>query len=335
MPLRFELDQPAGANIARMLGEQIRKADRALGDPSDLTASVHKGRKALKRSRGVLRLAKPGLAKADFKRLNWALRDCGRVLSDARDTAILNGALTALACHADIGRSSAVRELKWLIADLAPCEESIDGEAEAVAGARLLLKRVQPLIDDFEPDFIERDDIISGYFASYADGRTKFEAISSEDDDEAHHDLRKAAQYHWRQSAMLSPIHPSVMQIRVETARRVSQLLGADHDLSILIAFIRREGPAVCTKQQRKRLIAAARDRQRGLRKLFAAPAQRLYALPPAALAEAVDAYWTAAERERDLASHFPDDLRDDIDHTQSETGLDPARGTRGVDPSC
>ncbi len=333
MPLRFDLNQSAGANVARMLDEQFRKASRALGETSDPAASVHRARKALKRSRGILRLAKPGLPARYAKRLNRELRDCGRLLSDSRDTGILTEALTTLACHADIGRSSSVRELKWLIVDRAEAEDG-GVESGAIQAARLALKRIRPLVAEIDPELIERDDILSGYFTTYAHGRGQFEAIESNEDDEAHHDLRKSAQYHWRQSTMLLPVHPQLMQIRVDTARRVSQLLGADQDLSVLISFIRREGRAVCTKQQRKRLIAAARARQQDLRRLFQVPAQRLFALPPASLAEAIEAYWSASERERDLASHFSDDLRDDIGHDQSNTGLDPARGTRGADPS-
>ncbi|MEO1266076.1 MAG: CHAD domain-containing protein [Pseudomonadota bacterium] len=312
MRLQFDPGETIGENVARMLRGQLAKAERATTKRGLDAAGVHSARKAFKRARGVLRLVRTGLGKADYRDLNMQLRDLGRDLSEARDSHVLMQSLTSLAHHADIGRSVAVLDLKALIAERADGDGSL-AKPNPKPAARAI-DHLKAHVDALPLEDISFADVAAGYARTYAIGRSQYAEITSVSNDDAHHDLRKAVQYHWRQSAMLEPAWPDAMRLRLETARLVSRLLGADHDLSVLAEFIDGPGKAACRKSDRRRLIAAARQRQTELRQLFKSPARRLYALPPAALGDAIRAYWTAAGEER-LVMHL-------LMHTDDPEGL-------------
>ena len=56
-----------------------------------------------------------------------------------------------------------------------------------------------------------------------------------EPSDESFHTMRKAVQWHWRQMSLLARAWPDEFAVRVTAARELSQMLGDDHDLAMLI----------------------------------------------------------------------------------------------------
>ena len=96
--------EPPGAGLLRILHEQLsRAADRmtaALSPPEsaedDTAEAVHEARKALKRTRAVLRLLRCALGEAAFQRENERARAIGRQLAPIRDAQAMLDALDAL-----------------------------------------------------------------------------------------------------------------------------------------------------------------------------------------------------------------------------------------------
>src|SRR5690348_2685137 len=82
--------------FSRAISEQLRAASDHLnsgGEPLD--EGVHEARKALKRSRALLRLIRPAIGDV-YTALNTELRDAGRGLSELRDTQALADTLERL-----------------------------------------------------------------------------------------------------------------------------------------------------------------------------------------------------------------------------------------------
>src|SRR5437588_4129525 len=91
MAYKFYADEPVRAAIAGCGREQL---DRAIGELSeginkDPVGAVHNARKAIKKERSLLRLARGAMAPKQRRRENAALRDAARGLSGARDAEVM------------------------------------------------------------------------------------------------------------------------------------------------------------------------------------------------------------------------------------------------------
>src|SRR3954464_1823683 len=86
-------------SIRRTAREQLEAAAAELDDAEsgDAAAAVHGARKRLKKTRSLVRLARPSLPKPAYRNTNRALRDRGRALSDARDADVLVATVDVLA----------------------------------------------------------------------------------------------------------------------------------------------------------------------------------------------------------------------------------------------
>ena len=81
-------ETPADA-VERVRREQLGAAAESLRDGDDPIEAIHDARKRIKKTRALLRLARPGLEKAEYRRRNRALRDTGRGMSANRDADVL------------------------------------------------------------------------------------------------------------------------------------------------------------------------------------------------------------------------------------------------------
>ena len=96
MAYRLKLKEPLTKGVRRIAGEQLGNAAARLEGGSNPETSVHEARKSLKRTRALLRLVRPGLGEADFRKANARLRDIARSLSAARDRDVVRALLKGL-----------------------------------------------------------------------------------------------------------------------------------------------------------------------------------------------------------------------------------------------
>ena len=86
MPYRVKRKESVRDGIRRLSVEQIRRAERELGDRDlDDPKAVHQARKRFKKVRSVLRLLRKSIGKKAFKAENGRLRDLGKRLAGPRD----------------------------------------------------------------------------------------------------------------------------------------------------------------------------------------------------------------------------------------------------------
>jgi hypothetical protein len=115
-------------------------------------------------------------------------------------------------------------------------------------------------------------------------------------DDEAFHTFRKSLQHHWRHCQLLSPIWPELMDVRVAAARELSQLVGLDHDLSLVTGYFRADGSSQHEMHVRDCVCTLAKIEQARIRAAAKPLAQRLYALPPRDMERLIHRLWPAAK---------------------------------------
>src|SRR4051794_15544839 len=98
MAYKLSLDDLA-ASVKRVAGDQLGTAAQGLDDPDDPVEAVHDARKRLKKTRALLRIARPAMRPDAFRAYNRELRDQGRALSGARDADVMVETVDALAEH--------------------------------------------------------------------------------------------------------------------------------------------------------------------------------------------------------------------------------------------
>ena len=290
MSFRFKLGEPFEEGVRRIVVDQIARAQAQLGDKGYHAVAVHETRKGLKRLRALLRLIRPAIGEDAFRRENTQLRDIGLSLSGARDRHVLLETANKLEGDAGMGR-------KGLIGGLRACIAAANGE-----GLPLSMQQAQDRLaeanDRLAALHIEGSgfDIVgAGLELSYRKARRAFAHAYDRPTDEAFHEWRKGAQAHWRQMTLLARAWPEYVGARASEARTLSQLLGDDHDLAMLVAFVHSEAATAISGEHSALIEKAARQRQAELREAARPRGDRLFAEPPKRLRRSVGAYWQAA----------------------------------------
>ena len=292
--MAFDLDPelPLGTALRKVAAGQLDGAARSLGRmDDDPDAAVHDIRKRTKKLRGLLRLFRPGFEET-FRAENRVLRDLARSLSGRRDAAVMARTARALAP----GPGAAAEALGPLLdrLDAAAEPSGAAGAPSGAVGAALdgLRGRIDAWCVEDAPAALRK-----GLGKTYGRAREALQVVTEDPRAAEFHDLRKRVKYHGFHCRLLRRAWPDEMAARRDVADRLSDLLGDDHDLSVLAETLRDDpgmppdAVAVATA-----LIA---DRSAGLRARALALAPRLLAEPPGALSRRMAAYWTAEASRR------------------------------------
>lgn len=302
MAYRVKIAARLDKDIRRLLAAQTGRAIGYLSGAIDQGASsIHATRKALKRSRSILRLAKPGLSGKSFTQHDRAFRDIARLLSHDRDREVIADTLRLLAAKSagdyKTALLAALDELNTINLNGADHLTTEDNISRAIA----LLQKQDRAIHSLQLKKARIATLAAGYAATYAEGRKALKAAYRINNDEAFHTFRKSLQHHWRHCQLLAPAWPDLMNVRIAAARDLSQLIGNDHDLSLVIAHFTTPSAATLDASDRTRIVNAAKAEQVLLRTEVAPLAHRLYALKPRDMQRLIVDLWPAANR---LAKH-------------------------------
>ncbi len=296
MPYRLKLGEPLADGVRRISIEQIDRASAKLAGKNRDTG-IHKARKCFKRVRALLDMSRPALKPKDYRRENRRFRDFGRALAGARDIHVMHQTLDRLQQRRDLSAAGRVPVAlrAWLQANrnvILPAQgEGVMRQAqEALAGAREVFAALPVRADELAP-------LSEGFREIYAGGRKAMEyAYRAGVEDEAFHEWRKHVQRHWRQLQLLQNAWPEAIAPRIELASELADIIGLDHDLAVLIAFTRRNRAILGARGEVKAFVQAARDEQAHLRAAAHLRGQRLYDLPPRAIARMIETNWVVAQ---------------------------------------
>lgn len=294
MAFRFKLDEPIQKGFRRIGSEQIDRALAELGAGSDLAREIHEARKCLKRVRALLRLGRAGLGNEVFRAENRCFGDIARRLGPARDDHVIRETLLKLeAAQEDDAGRGALRRLSVAI-----LSESSDGagvDPETLAGAKTDLIAARERFRRLEIKPATRATLIVGVEQGYRQGRKAMGLAYDTADDEAFHAWRKGVQAHWRHMVLLSRLWPEMVDARAAAARELSQILGDDHDLSLVRIRIDALGKDIPTPSDvRSQVLALVAGRQDVLRRLAKPRGALLYAASPKIHGRWLAALWEA-----------------------------------------
>jgi CHAD domain-containing protein len=228
-----------GTGFARAIGEQLRAAsDQLQSSGKAIGEAVHEARKALKKSRALLRLIGPALGD-EYAALNVKLRDAGRSLSALRDAEALAETAQRLRQQShkkaatqvlDEAHRRLVEQKRHILNQLQESGElaKLAHDLEELAGrvTGLSLRRVNPSM------------IAEGVAETVRRGRKAFGVAQKSRDSGDFHEWRKRAKDLRYQVSFLRRLWPHVFEGYAESARELEQSLGEDHNLSVLRGIV-------------------------------------------------------------------------------------------------
>lgn len=296
MSFRIDPRQDAGAEIRRVLGEQIARAEDALGLPDgDRQLAVHRARRRFKKLRGVLRLVRP--AAPDFaKAENARWRDAGRVLAPARDAGAAVGALDRLL--EDFGDLVSPHAFAAVRQGLAAARDAASaGEAAldaAIAAARDACAEGRAALGALSLPDDPAAAIAEGAARAYAKAVRTLAAARRGGGPEKLHELRKHLKQHWLHVRLLHEIWPEAMRSRRAEAKALADELGALQDLDVLRRAVEAP-PDAAPDRHRDLLLALIDRRQAALAATATQAAARLLAERPKDFRRRLEALWREA----------------------------------------
>ncbi len=294
MAFRFKLAESFEDGVRRIAREQIERAQSQLKNSDDRVVAVHETRKSLKRLRALVRLIRPSLGETTFREENARLREIGAGLSGTRDRHVLLETVAKLEATSSLGREGLGQVMRDVLQETNGREDP-DAEVAAMKQAHSRLAEAKKRFVHLRLSGKGFDIVGPGLEASYRKARRAFHRAYAEPSDENFHEWRKGAQQHWRHMALLSRAWSGCLNARVAEARALSQLLGDDHDLALLVGFVHSEQGDELDAAQVAAIGKAARQRQEELRAVAHPRGVRLFTEGARSLRRRIAAYWESA----------------------------------------
>ena len=254
---RFGLhgDAPLGQELRRSLAARLDRAITGLEDRrGDRVEAVHDARTSIKRTRTVLRLGRDQLGERRYHDENDALRSVSRHLASLRDAMTMPTVLEGVLDH-DRGDIPA-DEIARLRTRLAARGEAAQGDAaeESVGAALAALRAVRERVDDWP---LTREDaaltpVLDGFQRAYARAQKGYRRTHDHPDTDALHAWRKRVKDVRYGAELLRDADPSRLKQMRREARKLSDLLGDDHDLAVL-AELASDAPSTSRLIDRRR----------------------------------------------------------------------------------
>jgi CHAD domain-containing protein len=278
--------------IRRVAHERAEDAvERLRDEDADQVEAVHEARKDMKKLRATLKLVRPVIGDQTYRRENERFRDAGRALSDTRDAQVRLGTIDALAKRfPDEAPGGDWWQVRAAIADGEPGKGELEDVRERTA---IAIEHGDVAIDDWP---LERDGfkvVRPGLRRAYARARKAFGKARKQRSDEALHEWRKRAKDLWYALRLVRRGWPPVLGATADEAHELSDLLGDDHDLAVLVSDLDEAG-AQLTAEQRERLHDLVTRRRAELQEEAFAYGERLLAEKPKRFVRRVEDYWKA-----------------------------------------
>jgi CHAD domain-containing protein len=232
MSFRLSLEEPVPDALRWVAIEQLEDAVRLLrderaGNPAE---AIHGVRKNLKKTRSLLRLARPDMPAKAYRRENDFLRDTARSIAAARDADVMVETVDELSER--FAGQLPERPFSALRAQLA--EEAGRGQAQLSGEVVDRLNDAVARVEAWEVDRCDEETLRTGAARAYKRSRRAFAAARRDPSVERLHDWRKRVKDLWYHQRLLEEAWPVPLKAHADESHRLSDLLGDDHDLAVL-----------------------------------------------------------------------------------------------------
>jgi CHAD domain-containing protein len=307
MGYRLTLSRDLDDDVKRIAREQI---DRALEAVQNSTGGrgVHDARKRLKMLRALVRLVRDPLGQARYAAETQRYRAAGRRLSALRDADVLLSTLKTLTKELGREHQAALRILRThLTRQRAEHRSSL---TDTAAFVRTTLSDARGRVDGWSLASLSMGDLLDGFSTSYQRARRAFHAALADSEDERLHEWRKRSKDFWYHLRLLREAWPGMTEGWTSEAHRLTDLIGDDHDLAVLMESITNMPDDARPVPNLDHVRSAIHDRRAQLQQQATVLGCRLYAEKPRPMRRRMRAYVRAREREQALgAAEQPGEL--------------------------
>ncbi|MFZ1153853.1 MAG: CHAD domain-containing protein [Solirubrobacteraceae bacterium] len=257
------------------------KGGEADSHPTDRVKLVHEARKAIKRMRALARLLRYELGEEEFGRVNDSLRRAGQRLAGARDADVRLATLERLRRRHP--RALALQGIEGLRERLEREREqtneptSQQATLKDIAGMRRELAHWNLVEHDLQA-------LGPGLKRLYGEGRSRYVQVKREHANNAEHihDWRKRVKSLYYTLDMLGGESAKGMRKATQRAKRLGDLLGEEHDLWMLCAYVEQHPDAFGDDiSAHKKLLKLIQRRRKRLHKRMLEHGKRLYRRKP------------------------------------------------------
>ena len=245
--------------------------------------AVHEARKALKRLRALVRLSRDALGDEVYRRENVTLRDAGRRLSGVRDAAVMVETLDDVArrFRDEIPEGAFAGLRDALVADAEAARAQVDEDSAITDDVVAVLRSEHAGVAAWPlPEHGDVAMLAPGFERIYRRGRRALRDARRDTDTEHLHELRKRAKDLWHAAQVLRPAAPKQMKKLARGAHDLSDVVGEDHDLAVLLEGARERSDALGPGELSLLDALIGRRRARLQRKALAR-GRRVYARKP------------------------------------------------------
>ena len=300
-------------------------------DDTDIERVVHGVRKRCKEVRAVARLVRASLGD-EFRRFNRLVGETADTLAPIRDAhAVLAtfddlrtaGTLAAGLENVDLDD---VRSAHATAAEAAT--HGMDGDDPRIERARRLLTTAGESIDNWNvgDGFVT---LGAGIEATYRAGRQDLRRARKKPTDDQLHEWRKSVKNLWYQTRLIQRVAPSVLQALVASLDDLSEALGDDHDLAVLIERLRSDPDRFGGKRQVRHAVRLARSQQDDLRRRAFRLGATVYAETPGSFGSRIGTYWKSTiQLGPELATGGIAELAGDEDRPSTNASTSSSSGT-------
>lgn len=302
MSFRILPDEPVERAIRRIARERIDKAIGEVEDP-DRVAAVHAVRKRCKQIRGVLRLVRPQLQETYDIENAW-YRDTARLVSHIRDSqsivASFDDLLASLERPLDRAASGAMRRYLTRLRKRAHDQDEL---RKRLAELRDRLRQGKARLVSWRLADGGFDAVDDGLRTTYSRGRKAMKAVRGSPCTETIHEWRKRVKDHGYHVRLLRCVWEGAMKARQREVDELSDLLGDDHDLSVLRDTLLSGPHELGGPKTLQTVLGLIGQRQAELRTQAEVLGARIFAEKPRRFAERIESYWDAWRRTADASA--------------------------------
>ena len=259
---------PAGVEVMRVSDALLQNAVRRIEHPSrNREEDIHSVRTAIKRVRAILRLLRPAIGDPTFRRENTRLKETARLLASMRDAAVGLQTLRGLASTASRERKRSdvsivhARFAKQVALPAAIVRERVlRATVRALENHRRRLRRLGISTDDWQA-------IELGLEKVYRACKRRMKRAFSGGSDDSFHRWRIRLKNLYYELQFLTPLWPKRMHSLIAGLKKAEELMGDDHDLTVLKADLRKTPSHFGDGRVVKRVLSHLKERSRKLRR--------------------------------------------------------------------
>lgn len=293
MLLGLTRNESVRAALRRVVRRRCEHAVELLQRPpgTHMDEGVHESRRQIKHIRALLKLIRRELGAGRAARADALLQGVMHALSSLRDAQIM------LATIGELHEASAISDDSHgaLRCALDARWRRRQRRVLSDRGRRRLakaLRRALRLITQGTSIGRGWKAIGTGLRRTYQAGRAAAAAISTRRSDQPLHRTRKRTKDLLYALDFLQAIPAQSLRGSAATARRITELLGADHDLAVLARALRRELKSALPPGEQARLTAIVAGRRAALQLEASIAIQRLYAESPDDFVRRIHGLW-------------------------------------------